>query len=65
MAQPRGYWEKRLRDAEREVVDAAVSLDDLWKELGSCETTGERVSAPFERFLDALDAVRVERERLL
>lgn len=52
-----------MRDAERELVDAAIALDDQWKELGSCETTGEQVDSFVARFLDAVDAVRAERSR--
>lgn len=55
--------ERLMRDAERELVDAAIALDDQWKELGSCETTGEQVDSFVARFLDAVDAVRAERSR--
>lgn len=54
------FRDKLRRDAERELVDSALSLDDVWQELGSCETTGDRVEATFARFLDAIDAVRTE-----
>jgi len=43
--------ERLLRDAERELVDAAIALDDQWKEIGSCETAGERVESFVARVL--------------
>lgn len=52
------YYERRERAALLELSDAAIALDDQWIELGSCETTGDRVEAFFVRFQDALAEVR-------
>ena len=57
-----GYYERRVRHALLELSDAAIALDDVWKELGSCETTGDRVDAHFGRFLEAVNQVRAARE---
>jgi hypothetical protein len=51
-------YERRLHFALVELADAAIVLDDVWIELGSCETADSRVEIHFKRFQEALAEVR-------
>lgn len=51
--------ERESTMAERELIEAALALDALWIELGSCETAGDAWPAT-ERFISACETVRQE-----
>ena len=50
---------QHVRDLEALLafVEAAKELDDEWKRLGSCETTGPTVDEKLRAFIAALDAL--------